>query len=140
MSDYIKELQVHLQESYNKAIELCDKAHAKQKDQSDKKARSMKLDIGDKVLVKNLTIEGKKKLKFILRRNKYSRPTDQSTHPRIHCKIRRRKRKNPSQKPPVSSKNTQETYPNTKKEEDTCSSRWKKQRQDSGDEDRGEET
>ena len=62
MSDYIKELHVHLQESYKKAMERCDKAQAKQKDQFDKKARAMKLDIGDKVLVKNLAIEGKKKL------------------------------------------------------------------------------
>ena len=53
MSDYIKELQVHLQESYKKAIGRCGKAQAKQKDQFDKKARAMKLDIGDKVLVKN---------------------------------------------------------------------------------------
>ena len=62
MSDYIKELQVHLQKSYKKAMKRCDKAQAKQKDQFDKKARAMKLDIGDKVLVKNLAIEGKKKL------------------------------------------------------------------------------
>ena len=62
MSDYIKEFQVHLQESYTKAKERCDKAQAKQKDQFDKKARATELDIGDKVLVKNLAIEGKKKL------------------------------------------------------------------------------
>ena len=62
ISDYIKELQVHLQESYKKAMERCDKAQTKQKDQFDKKARAMKLDIGDKVLVKNFAIEGKKKL------------------------------------------------------------------------------
>ena len=62
ISDYTKELQVHLQESYKKAMERCDKAQTKQKDQFDKKARAMKLDIGDKVLVKNLAIEGKKKL------------------------------------------------------------------------------
>ena len=43
-------------------MERCDKAQTKQKDQFDKKARAMKLDIGDKVLVKNLAIEGKKKL------------------------------------------------------------------------------
>ena len=62
MSDYIKELQIHLHESYKKAIERCGKAQAKQKDQFDKNARAMKLDIGDKVLVKNLAIKGKKKL------------------------------------------------------------------------------
>ena len=61
-SEYSSNVPVHLQESYKKAMERCDKAQTKQKDQFDKKARAMKLDIGDKVLVKNLAIEGKKKL------------------------------------------------------------------------------
>ena len=39
--------QVHLQESYKKAMERYDITQSKQKDQFDKKARAMKLDKGD---------------------------------------------------------------------------------------------
>ena len=58
----LKSYKYIFKKATRKQWKRCDKAQTKQKDQFDKKARAMKLDIGDKVLVKNLAIEGKKKL------------------------------------------------------------------------------
>ncbi len=61
-SDYVKNLQESLRESYQTAVEHSQKTAFRNKQRYDLKVRESTLHAGDRVLVKNVGIRGKHKL------------------------------------------------------------------------------
>ncbi|XP_024658169.2 retrovirus-related Pol polyprotein from transposon opus [Maylandia zebra] len=61
-SEYVKKLRESLQESYKLAVEHSEKAALRNKSRYDLKVRESTLEVGDRVLVKNVGIRGKHKL------------------------------------------------------------------------------
>ncbi|CAI5689657.1 unnamed protein product [Oreochromis niloticus] len=61
-SEYVKKLRESLQESYKLAVEHSEKTALRNKSRYDLKVRESTLEVGDRVLVKNVGIRGKHKL------------------------------------------------------------------------------
>lgn len=61
-SQYVARLQEDLKTAYRLATEAADKIHGRNKRSHDKRVRSQVLNVGDRVLLKNLGLKGKHKL------------------------------------------------------------------------------
>lgn len=73
-------LKARLEESYRIATQNASKSAMKNKDRFDKRVKESTLDVGDKVLVRNVRIRGKHKLA-----DKWE-PTIHVVAERVHCK------------------------------------------------------
>ncbi|KAL3967235.1 hypothetical protein ACER0C_029268 [Sarotherodon galilaeus] len=61
-TQYVEKLKSHLEESYKLAIENSEKVMKRNKDRFDKNVTASQLNVGDRVLVRNVRVRGKHKL------------------------------------------------------------------------------
>ena len=80
--DNIVGLKKRMKDTQDLVKKVSDQARTRMKSGYDKKARSARIKIGDKVLVKILKFEGKHKIE-----DKYEESTD-SRHPCLRCSVR----------------------------------------------------